>query len=45
VRPELAAQNVKRLADMAAKLKKLPVKLVRHAVMIHWDKKARGDKA
>ena len=45
VRPELAAQNMKRLADMAAKLKKFPnyrIRLVGHAVMIHWDNKALG---
>jgi outer membrane protein OmpA-like peptidoglycan-associated protein/flagellar hook assembly protein FlgD len=46
VRPELAEQNNKRLADMAAKLKKFPnyrVRLVGHAVMIHWDNKALGN--
>jgi flagellar motor protein MotB len=46
VRPELAAQNMKRLADMAAKLKKFPnykIRLVGHAVMIHWDNKALGN--
>jgi outer membrane protein OmpA-like peptidoglycan-associated protein/flagellar hook assembly protein FlgD len=46
VRPELAEQNMKRLADMAAKLKKFPnyrVRLVGHAVMIHWDNKALGN--
>jgi flagellar hook assembly protein FlgD len=46
VRPELAAQNTRRLTDMAAKLKKFPdykIKLVGHAVMIHWDNKALGD--
>ena len=46
VRPDLATQNMKRLADMAAKLKKFPnykIKLVGHAVMIHWDNKALGD--
>jgi flagellar motor protein MotB len=45
VRPDLAAQNTKRLADMTAKLKKFPaykVKLVGHAVMIYWFDKARG---
>jgi len=46
VRPDLAAQNVQRLNDMAAKLKKFPdykIKLVGHAVMIHWDNKALGE--
>jgi len=46
VRPDLASQNMKRLDDMAAKLKKFPnykIKLVGHAVMIHWDDKALGD--
>jgi outer membrane protein OmpA-like peptidoglycan-associated protein/flagellar hook assembly protein FlgD len=46
VRPDLAAQNMKRLADMVAKLKKFPeykIKLVGHAVMIHWDNKRLGD--
>jgi hypothetical protein len=45
VSPDLAAQNVKRIADMAVKLKKFPdykIKLVGHAVMIHWDNKALG---
>jgi outer membrane protein OmpA-like peptidoglycan-associated protein/flagellar hook assembly protein FlgD len=46
VKTELADQNVKRLADMAAKLRKFPnyhIRLVGHAVMIHWDNKALGD--
>lgn len=46
VKPELASQNLKRLNDLAAKLKKFPnykIKLVGHAVMIHWDNKALGD--
>ena len=46
VRPDLAEQNMKRLADMAAKLKKFPhykIRLVGHAVMIHWDNKRLGD--
>ena len=46
VRPDLAAQNLKRLNDLASKLKKFPnykIKLVGHAVMIHWDNKALGD--
>jgi outer membrane protein OmpA-like peptidoglycan-associated protein len=46
VRPDLAAQNLKRLNDLAEKLKKFPdykIKLVGHAVMIHWDNKALGD--
>jgi outer membrane protein OmpA-like peptidoglycan-associated protein len=45
VRPELAAQNEKRLADMTAKLKKFPaykIRLVGHAVMVHWDDAALG---
>jgi outer membrane protein OmpA-like peptidoglycan-associated protein len=46
VKPDLAAQNMKRLDDMATKLKKFPnynIKLVGHAVMIYWDNKALGD--
>ena len=46
VRPELASQNIRRLNDLAAKLKKFPnykIKLEGHAVMIHWDNKALGD--
>jgi len=46
VRPELAAQNMRHLADMAVKLKKFPdykITLVGHAVMIHWDNKKLGD--
>ena len=46
VRPDLAAQNMRRLDDMAAKLKRFPaytIKLVGHAVMIHWDDKALGE--
>ena len=46
VRPDLAAQNLQRLNDLGAKLKKFPnyrIKLVGHAVMIHWDNKALGD--
>jgi len=46
VRPDLASQNMKRLTDMAAKLKKFPnyrIRLVGHAVKIHWDNKALGD--
>ncbi len=46
VRPDLASQNMKRLSDMAAKLKKFPnykIKLVGHAVKIHWDNAALGD--
>ena len=45
VTPELAAQNMRRLSDMAAKLTKFPdyrIRLVGHAVMIHWDNKALG---
>ena len=40
VAPDLAAQNVKRLDDLAAKLKKFPdykIRLVGHAVSIFWD--------
>jgi len=46
VRPELAQQNLRRLNDMATKLKKFPsykIRLQGHAVMIHWDNKALGD--
>jgi len=46
VRPELAAQNIRRLNDMAAKLKKFPnykIKLVGHAVMIYWNNKRLGE--
>jgi flagellar hook assembly protein FlgD len=46
VRPDLAAQNAKRLDDMAAKLKKFPnynIKLVGHAVSIYWDNKSLGE--
>ena len=46
VRPDLAAQNLQRLNALGAKLKKFPnyrIKLVGHAVMIHWDNKALGD--
>jgi outer membrane protein OmpA-like peptidoglycan-associated protein/flagellar hook assembly protein FlgD len=46
VRPDLAAQNLKRLNDLAEKLKKFPnykIKLVGHAVKIYWDNKALGD--
>ncbi|HVP19139.1 MAG TPA: OmpA family protein [Spirochaetia bacterium] len=46
VKPELAQQNLRRLNDMAAKLKKFPnyrIRLQGHAVMIHWDNKALGD--
>jgi outer membrane protein OmpA-like peptidoglycan-associated protein/flagellar hook assembly protein FlgD len=45
VRPVLAAQNQKRLADMTAKLKKFPaykIRLVGHAVMVHWDNAELG---
>ncbi len=46
VRPDLRAQNLRRLNDLGSKLKKFPnykIKLVGHAVMIHWDNKALGD--
>jgi flagellar hook assembly protein FlgD len=45
VRPDLAAQNMRRLNDMAVKLKKFPqykIRLVGHAVMIYWFDKALG---
>jgi hypothetical protein len=45
VRPDLAAQNLKRLENLAAKLKKFPgykIKLVGHAVMIYWFNKSLG---
>jgi len=45
VRPDLKAQNLERLNALGAKLKKFPnykIKLVGHAVMIHWDNKALG---
>jgi outer membrane protein OmpA-like peptidoglycan-associated protein len=45
VRADLAAQNVARLDNLAAKLKKFPgykIKLVGHAVSIYWDKPALG---
>jgi outer membrane protein OmpA-like peptidoglycan-associated protein/flagellar hook assembly protein FlgD len=47
VRPELAAQNMKRLADMAKKLGQFPdykITLVGHAVSVYWDDKALGAK-
>ena len=46
VRPDLASQNIRRLDALASKLKKFPtyrIKLLGHAVMIHWDNKALGD--
>jgi len=46
VKPDLAAQNLQRLNDLAAKLKKFPnykIKLVGHAVKIYWDNKRLGD--
>jgi outer membrane protein OmpA-like peptidoglycan-associated protein/flagellar hook assembly protein FlgD len=46
VKAELASQNMRRLNDLASKLKKFPtyrIKLVGHAVMIHWDNKKLGD--
>jgi outer membrane protein OmpA-like peptidoglycan-associated protein/flagellar hook assembly protein FlgD len=45
VKPALADQNTKRLADMAAKLRKFPdynIRLVGHAVMINWDNAKLG---
>jgi outer membrane protein OmpA-like peptidoglycan-associated protein/flagellar hook assembly protein FlgD len=45
VRPDLAKQNMRRLSDMAAKLKKFPdykIRLVGHAVMVNWDNAALG---
>jgi outer membrane protein OmpA-like peptidoglycan-associated protein/flagellar hook assembly protein FlgD len=47
VRPELAAQNMKRLADMATKLRKFSnykITLVGHAVSVYWDNTARSAK-
>jgi outer membrane protein OmpA-like peptidoglycan-associated protein len=47
VRPELAAQNKKRLDALAEKLKKFPdyrIRLVGHAVMVYWDDAVRGAK-
>jgi outer membrane protein OmpA-like peptidoglycan-associated protein len=47
VKPELAAQNMKRLADLAEKLKRFPeyrIILVGHAVMVYWDDAVRGAK-
>ena len=44
VAPDLAAQNMKRLDDLAAKLKKFPgyrIRMVGHAVSIYWDSPAR----
>ena len=46
VPPEVARQNMDRLDALAAKLKKFPdykIRLVGHAVMIHWDNKRLGD--
>ena len=46
VRPELAAQNAKRLTAMALKLKKFPdykINLVGHASMFYWNDVAKGD--
>jgi len=43
---EVARQNMDRLDALAAKLKKFPdykIRLVGHAVMIHWDNKRLGD--
>jgi outer membrane protein OmpA-like peptidoglycan-associated protein len=45
VAPDLSRQNVQRLDQLAAKLKKFPgyrIKVVGHAVMINWDDKAKG---
>jgi outer membrane protein OmpA-like peptidoglycan-associated protein len=45
VDPPLAAQNQFRLDQLAEKLKKFPgykVKIIGHAVMIHWDDPAQG---
>jgi outer membrane protein OmpA-like peptidoglycan-associated protein len=46
VRPELAAQNMKRLDALAEKLKKFPdykIRLVGHAVMVYWNDSIQGD--
>jgi len=45
VAPDLAAQNLKRLDDLAAKLKKFPgykIRMIGHAVSIFWDDPKRG---
>ena len=45
VAPDLAAQNMRRLDDLAAKLKKFPgyrIRLVGHAVSIYWDDPKKG---
>jgi hypothetical protein len=45
VPPTLQKQNIERLDELAAKLKKFPdykIKIVGHAVMIHWDDPALG---
>ena len=45
VAANLSSQNVLRLDQLAAKLKKFPgykIRLVGHAVMINWDNKAKG---
>jgi outer membrane protein OmpA-like peptidoglycan-associated protein len=46
VSADLERQNMRRLDALATKLKKFSnykIKLVGHAVMIHWDNKALGD--
>ncbi|MDA8425927.1 MAG: OmpA family protein [Treponema sp.] len=45
VPPKLQKQNIARLDELAAKLKKFPdykIRIVGHAVMIHWDNPALG---
>jgi outer membrane protein OmpA-like peptidoglycan-associated protein len=45
VAADLAAQNARRLDDLAARLKKFPdykIKIVGHAVMINWDNAVKG---
>ena len=45
VAPDLSSQNLYRLDQLAAKLKKFPgyrIKAIGHAVMINWDNPARG---
>jgi len=46
IAPDLVAQNTSRLDRLAAELKKFPgykIKIVGHAVMIHWNNKRLGE--
>jgi len=46
IAPDLVAQNTSRLDRLAAELKKFPgykIKIVGHAVMIHWGNKKLGE--